>query len=219
MKVTTDACLFGALQPSFDKRGNGKKILDIGAGTGLLSLMMAQKNPLAKITGIEIEAKTAEEARKNIAESTFEEVNIQSIDILDFKTNELFNHIISNPPFHESQLASDNSLKNIAHHSSSLTLKNLFEIINNLLEPDGTASVLIPYYREAEAKYLALANLLYTQKVYHVRQTPGHSIFRSIIFFSKNITPQENDEIVIKDANNRYTPEFISLLKPFYLYL
>ena len=219
MKVTTDACLFGAAQPLFKHRGEGKKILDIGAGTGLLSLMTAQLNPLAEITGIEIDAATAAEAMENVALSTFNEVQIINANILDFQSPTLFDHIISNPPFHEAQLPSDNELKNMAHHSTALSLEHLFIIIQRLLKPEGTASVLIPHYREPEARYLALANSLFTRKVIRVRQTPDHAFFRSILFLSGLTANSVNIEMSIKDEKGKYTREFTALLKPFYLYL
>jgi tRNA1Val (adenine37-N6)-methyltransferase len=219
MKVTTDACLFGALQPVFENRGRGKRLLDIGAGTGLLSLMLAQMNPLSDITGVEIDLKTAEEAQANVNGSDFAETKIIHSDILDFEPDEFFDHIISNPPFYESQLTSENILKNMAHHSTTLTLESLFRTINSLLKPEGTSSVLIPHYREAEARYLALAHSLFAQKTIQVRQTPEHAYFRSIIFFSRKPANPETAEIIIRDENGRYTPEFTKLLKPFYLYL
>jgi tRNA1Val (adenine37-N6)-methyltransferase len=174
---------------------------------------------LASITGIEIDEKTAEEALTNVQGSPFAEVKIIKDDILHFRPKEHFDHIISNPPFHESQLASDNALKNIAHHSAGLTLDNLFRSIHTLLKPEGTASVLIPHYREPEAGYLALAQSLFTQRIIRVKQTPEHAFFRSILFFSRKSSNKDIEEITIKDSGGDYSPEFKSLLKPFYLYL
>lgn len=219
MKVTTDACLLGALQPVFPNDGAGKRILDIGAGTGLLSLMVAQLNPLAKITGVEIDPETASEARSNAEASPFANVEIIEGDILDFNHVKPFDHIVTNPPFYESQLASEDNRKNLALHSTSLRLEQLLEVINRLLHPEGSASVLIPHYREAEARHHGRANDLFPEKSLLIRQTPNHSYFRNIMFFSRKTVDTIMEECTIKGHNGEYSQEFTQWLKPFYLYL
>ena len=219
MKVTTDACLFGALLPHFHPSA-GVRMLDIGTGTGLLSLMAAQRNPGANITAVEIDKAAAEEAAGNIADSPFSRnISIVQQDIFQYDPVEPFQHIFSNPPFYEHQLASPHSKKNIAHHSTALTLTDLLAFIDHWLLPTGTASLLLPYYREEEAVRSAMAEKLFAQTIVRVKQTPGHAYFRSIVHFARTKADPTIEEIVIRDTEDRYTPAFITLLQPFYLNL
>ena len=151
MKVTTDACLFGAwcareIQKSLvqlikrDVPGPGvqKKLtlLDIGTGTGLLSLMIAQKNKIL-IDAVEIEKEAAEQAEKNAAASPWvNQLEVFHQDIISFK-NDQYDFIVSNPPFYENELASPQQKKNIAHHSHLLTTAQLTEQIKYKLAPNG----------------------------------------------------------------------------------
>lgn len=220
MKVTTDSCLFGALQPILPEEGKEKKILDIGAGTGLLSLMMAQLNPGATITAVEIEAGAAREASRNFAISPFSlRLNVIQENILNFKPEQPFDYIICNPPFHEAQLSSPDRGRNLAHHGADLKMDELLSITPGLLTGNGTLSLLLPFYREAEIQAMAAANGFYCQKMVRVRQTPKHDFFRSVLFLGRSDTHFQVNEMVIRDENNAYSPEFQSLLHPFYLNL
>lgn len=138
MKVTTDACLFGAWCAEEIQSLNGKKnILDIGTGTGLLPLMIAQKNS-ASIDAIEIEKASADEAIQNIQASPFAEtIHVIQADISGYQPPEKYDIIICNPPFYEDELQSPDALKNVAHHGTHLKLEQLFQIINVLLKEQG----------------------------------------------------------------------------------
>ncbi len=221
MKVTTDACLFGAMLPRFQDDGTGIRFLDIGAGTGLLSLMAAQLNPKATIVGVEIDEETAKEAAQNVGMSPFKnQISIIHTDALYYKPEIKFDHIISNPPFYEDQLNSPQSKKNIAHHEAGLSLKNLVPIIKkNLMQPFGRASILIPHYREEELISLYSHEKLYPFLIVRAKQSPKHPFFRSMIYFGQKKGKPFQTVITIRDANNQYTPEFIGLLRPFYLNL
>src|SRR5437868_5022622 len=125
MKVCTDACLFGAYIANELQSIPVNTILDIGAGTGLLSLMLAQKTT-AVIDAVEIDNAAFEQAKENIAASPWKEkINTYHADISTFKTGKRYEHIISNPPFFEDDLRSNDEKKNFAKHDSSLTLENL----------------------------------------------------------------------------------------------
>ncbi len=219
MKVCTDSCLFGSLLP-----GNAHihHVLDIGAGTGLLSLMYAQKNTHSKIDAVEIYADAALEAQQNFSKSIFaDRLKIFQADIAAFakETNKRYDLIISNPPFYERDLKSGNSSKDIAHHSEALSLQSLCLIIEDLLSEKGTACLLLPYHRQEESKKLFLQQRLFCVKEISVKQTVNHQPFRVVQFFSRENTNNENKEITIKDEKNEYTEEFVWLLKDYYLYL
>lgn len=219
MKVTTDSCLFGSIQPIFQP-SEGISMLDIGAGTGLLSLMVAQNNPGATITAVEINGATAAEAAENIAASSFSRnITVVESNILNFTPNEKYHHIFCNPPFYENQLLSPSKGKNVAHHTDGLTLAMLIPLIEKWLLPTGTASLLIPFYRENEVLELINTNNLVPSSIIRVKQSPAHKPFRSILMFCQKEQECYQTEIIIRNKENQYTPDFIRLLKPFYLNL
>ena len=136
MKVTTDACVFGAwiTEEIKSQKLKVKSVLDIGAGTGLLSLMLAQKNPEMKIDAIEIDKDAAEQAKVNSGSSPWkEQINIIQADVKEYSFEKEFDLIISNPPFYEKEIRSATDSKNVAHHSDNLTLKELLMIIKGNL--------------------------------------------------------------------------------------
>jgi tRNA1Val (adenine37-N6)-methyltransferase len=133
MKVTTDACLFGAWSSEIINKGLFAKdnALEIGAGTGLLSLMVAQKNNIT-IDAVEIDASASQQAAENIVASPWKErISIHHSDILRFDNHKKYDCIFSNPPFYENEIDSINDKKNLAHHGLGLKLDVLFEIMSN----------------------------------------------------------------------------------------
>src|SRR5689334_16561633 len=139
MKVTTDSCLFGAWLTNRLGESFGQSVLDIGTGTGLLSLMFGQKNPNAIIDAIEIDAEAAQQAKENVEQSPWgERINVTNADIRRVAdTLPAYDIVICNPPFHENQLSSDSYQKNTAHHSTELSLEDLLRIIPGRLKEEG----------------------------------------------------------------------------------
>jgi len=218
MKVTTDACLFGAWCANKIKEINPKNILDIGAGTGLLSLMLAQ-NINALIDAVEIDEQATSQAKQNINTSLFEnKISIHHSPIQNFETNILYDFIITNPPFFENDLHSNNSQRNTALHSTQLQLTELIVHIKRLLKPEGYFAILLPYHRAIYFESLAKNFYLINKTV--VQQTTQHNYFRTMLFYSNsNNQKTEINSICINQSNNIYTKEFIELLQPYYLYL
>ena len=219
MKVTTDSCLFGSLFQVEDS----KNVLDIGTGTGLLSLMYAQKNPAAKIDAIELDEAAAKQAEDNFKSSPWSE-NIQTIcaDAKTYLFTGKYDTIICNPPFYENELSSDDIRKNQAHHDEGLRLKDVFQLIQNNLSPGGKFYLLLPYKRNNELKNLLSDFDFGLEKIIFFRQTPAHLYFRNVLVGC--LHPVADDEIkiqelIIKDEHNNYTPAFVSLLKDYYLHL
>ena len=225
MKVTTDGCLFGAwvaekvrsLEPGVSN------VLDIGTGTGLLSLMLAQKDPNLHIDAIEIDKEAAEQATENIAASPWaDRIRVNHTDAKEFQSNRYYDLIISNPPFYENELKSGKSQKDVAHHSEGLQLKDLLVIIKNNLKPDGLFCLLLPYKRNAEAKILLNEAGLHITEITFVRQSTNHDFFRIMIMGKTGTNEQAEtmiDEISIKNDNNQYTLAFTNVLKEYYLHL
>lgn len=232
MKVTTDACLFGAWVA--EKVSSFKKVtpekgsaistaLDIGTGTGLLSLMLLQKNPSLKVDAIEIDKDAALQAKENIASSPWNEaITIINTDVKKHTSPVQYDIIISNPPFYERELKGDNLKKNTAHHDEGLLLSELLQIIKQLLNPSGSFYLLLPYKRLNEAILLFCQHELAADSVVHVRQTIKHNYFRVMIKgkMKKDLEiPFDKREISVWNEEQQYTTEFINLLKDYYLYL
>jgi tRNA1Val (adenine37-N6)-methyltransferase len=224
MKVCTDACLFGAWVSEIVNRQSqiANKILDIGAGTGLLPLMVAQKSNQAIIDAVEIDKSAATQCSFNFQQSPWNErlhVHHSSIQQFNQSSNQLYNFIISNPPFFENDLKSKNTKRNIALHSDALSLEELLFAINSLLIEDGNFAVLLPFHRSDFFEKLVSKKNYFLQKKILVKQTPKHEYFRSMSFFGKQEMSKNISSIIIKDEENKYTGEFALLLKDYYLNL
>jgi len=217
MKVTTDACLFGAWVAKYLPKLN--RVLDIGGGTGLLSLMLAQQNK-SNITAVEIETACFQQLQENIQQSPYaERINAVHGNILDFSTDLPFDAIVTNPPFYEQQLKSDNQSINQARHDESLQLNDLIKKANTLLDSDGSLFVLLPFYRNEECLALAKTHGFYPKQIAVVRQTPNHNPFRMMYWFVKNQESCQEEAMTIRNSNGSYTEDFSELLKDYYLYL
>lgn len=225
MKVSTDACIFGALlakafaNSELQQPDTTSTYLDIGTGTGLLSLMLAQKSK-GIITAVDIEEGAAKQAAKNIADSIFaKKINVFKEDILRFEPANKMDGIFCNPPFYEADLHSPDVQKNAAKHDTTLTLQPLSVYVEKHLKPTGVFSILLPYQRVNEFVEMALISGLYLRKKILVRHSPKHTFFRGILFFKKMETSLENSSLLIRNEEGNYTAEFIELLKDYYLNL
>ena len=219
MKVCTDACLFGAYIANELQTNTVKNILDIGTGTAILSLLLAQKTAAA-IDAVEIDSAAFTQAKKNIEQAGFAaKITVFNVDILNFTTSKKYDYIISNPPFFESDLKSEDDKKNSAKHDTSLTLVELLHCINLHLSADGVFAVLVPYHRSDYFEAAAEKINFYLNKKIGVKQTPEHNYFRTIFIFSRKKNTAEEEELIIKNEEGNYSAEFIRLLKDYYLYL
>ena len=217
MKVTTDSCLFGAWIAN-QLNEQVRTVLDIGAGTALLSLMIAQENNCS-IEAVEIEPAAAHEAVENIRSSPWatqlklREGNINTLDLGKYDC------IISNPPFYEKDLNSPAVNKNIAHHSHDLTLAELMKIISEHLAPTGIFFLLIPYRRKTEILNLIKSKNLFVSEIIEVSHSRNHLPARLMILGTRQAAQQRECSFFIQDETGKYSDEFIHLLKKYYLYL
>ena len=218
MKVTTDASLFGAWVAHYSSQC--KKALDIGGGTGLLSLILAQKNE-TEIDIIEIEETCFGQMKENIEQTEWKNrINCIAKDIRDYNPSFQYSLIISNPPFHEGQLKSDDASINLARHGNDLTLEVLFKKVNELLTEEGDFYLLGPSYRDQETISIASKNGFHLKNKVAVKQSVFHDPFRIMYAFSrKNHSEGLIKEIIIKDSKDQYTEDFIMYLKDYYLYM
>lgn len=220
MKVCTDACLFGAWVVNSFPIKNAENVLDIGTGTGLLSLMIAQHSS-AKIEAVEIDESAANQAMDNFNHSPWKErLQVHTCSIIDFASshNKTFDFIITNPPFFEHQLKSNDQQRNLAMHSANLTLSELADCLVKLMKEDGSAAILLPWDRSAEWKNLAKDFGLFITHEVGIKQTKNHTYFRTMILMKKSASQPIFKEIFIKD-DLQYSKDFSELLAPFYLAL
>ena len=217
MKVSTDSCLFGAWVASFQK--NAYNTLDIGCGTGLLTLMLAQKSN-SFFDCVEIESECFEQLTENISGSKSKNhCAIYNEDIRNFKSEKKYDLIISNPPFYENQLNSTFDKVNLARHQSGLLLIDLFIIAEKLLTEEGRFFLLLPGFRRTECIEKARSLNFFPEHIVDVKQTNKHAIFRSMFCFTKIPTQTTVEEIIIKEADGNYSDVFVSLLKDYYFRL
>jgi tRNA1Val (adenine37-N6)-methyltransferase len=223
MKVTTDACLFGAWAAGRIEHNasncEARRMLDIGTGTGLLTLMVAQKNPAAWIDAVEIDEDAAKEAADNFEVSVWKDkVKVIHTDLLEYESDELYDFIITNPPFFDNDLKSDSAKRNLAMHGNALSLDDLLTSIKRLLRADGQFAILLPAHRFVEFEEKALSIGFYLTEKVLVKQTPKHTGFRTMLLFGFQKVDTLEKQLIIKE-NDVYTAEFIDLLKDYYLYL
>ena len=223
MKVCTDACLFGGWSAADAQLQSAKNILDIGSGTGLLSLMLAQQSA-AHITAIEIEAGAFEQTKNNFDLSPWKDrLNVVHSSIQDYaakhKAN-LFDCIITNPPFYEGDLNSPDNAKNLAARSTALPWDAMADVAASLLQENGAWYVLVPTLRAYTMQKLAMNYGLQLSQECLMYNDAKHLPIRAMLKFvkQKEATIQRN-KIVIKNADQSYTTVFINYLKEYYLHL
>lgn len=216
MKVCTDACIFGAWLARHWK-GAGGNLLDIGTGTGLLSLLIAQQTK-CNIDAIEIEPAACQQANDNFKSSPWSN-RIREIegDISTFHPDQLYDFVISNPPFYEQDLVSKDAKRNIALHSSALTVERLISAVDNVIQPNGKWAVLLPSRRRDQAITIAAMKGWSLIKECMIRDHPGSKPFRFCMLFSKPATNEIQTEDVYIKENGGYSEWMQHLLQPYYL--
>lgn len=222
MKVCTDACLFASWAADKIRSDDLEitSVLDIGTGTGLLTLMLAQKLP-ALFDAIEIDKAAFEQAKENFLNSPWSErLTAYNADVKEFGFVKQYDVIVSNPPFFEGSLNSPDSRKNTAKHASALTFDELAAIICSQLKEEGKFYLLLPFADFPKFAEKACGKSLFLNQQVHIRQTPQHACFRTMGVFSKlQQADVDTGIITIKNDENHYTKEFKELLKEYYLHL
>lgn len=217
MKVSTDACIQGAWTPISTEI---KTVLDIGCGTGLLSLMLAQRNNELHIDALEIDPLAAKQAKENVANSIFShQISVIACDAKTWKKESPYDIIICNPPFFSQSLKGNNPSRNMARHNDEFSFDDLLNVIDINLKNDGTASILLPFselkrWESALSKTTLIATISLLIKPFK-HQMPN----RVIMILSKKEGTNMTKELVIYQAPKQYSSEFTDLLRPFYLHL
>ncbi len=215
MKVTTEGCLFGA---RIEVQGTEKSILDIGTGTGLLALMLAQRSR-ATITAVEVDGKSASEATTNFAGSPWKSrlhCIHQSIQEYASEETEKFDLIVSNPPFFSNHKKSD-SAKDVAIHDDHLNQEELVTAVRSLLSESGRFWVMYPTYEFQLFKAVCINKGFSCANETRVLNKAGLPPLRTIGMFQRETSPKVEDQLVIRDGSGHYTQELQDLLREFYL--
>ena len=217
MKVSTDACIQGAWTPVDNSTAN---VLDIGTGTGLLSLMLAQRNECIYIDAIEIDVTAAEQAKANISESKFAaRIDIVQGDVMDYSFSKQYDLIICNPPFFQNSLLGDNPSRNIARHTLTLRYADVISVMKNVLKNDGYLSILLPHSELSCWEVLIQEQKVSCNAMLFIHPMIDKPANRVVCICSFLPTETEVHHLYIKDIKGVYTKEFIELMAPYYLFL
>ncbi|MDA7706152.1 MAG: methyltransferase [Flavobacteriaceae bacterium] len=219
MKIGTDAVLLGAWT-GLDSQPNS--ILDIGAGTGILALIMAQRSTAELIDALEIDADAYEQCVENFENSDWGDRLFCYHASLDEFTEEIedqYDLIISNPPFYTDTFKTENEVRNQARFEDAMPFNELLKSVSQLLSPTGHFNVVIPFSEETSFIELAAKEGLYPSKILTIRGQKSSPLKRSMICFTFKKQAIETRELVIEIARHQYTKEYTSLTKDFYLKL
>jgi len=217
MKIGTDGVLLGAWT---SLQNNPKSILDIGTGTGLIALMLAQRSWAETIDALEINDEAYKQCVDNFESSPWGDRLFCFHAGLDKFLDDIedpYDLIVSNPPFYSEEVSSGNSARDVARQNQSLPFEELIEGVSKLLSFDGIFSTIIPYKEEVQFIDLAEQTGLYPEHITRVKGNPTSEIKRSLLQFSFNKKEVLKDELTIEVERHQYTSEYIALTKGFYL--
>jgi len=219
MKIGTDGVLLGAWT-SLERKPNS--ILDIGAGTGVLALMMAQRSSAELIDAIEIDENAYEQCVENFEESIWNDRLFcyhASLEEFVDEMDETYDLIISNPPFHEENYQTENTQRNQARFTNSLSFEELLKSSVKLLTSHGILAVVIPHQHEKKFLKQAEKNNLFPQRITHVKGNENSSIKRSLLQLGKEKQHQTPSILTLEKKRHLYTEEYKNLVADFYLKL
>jgi tRNA1Val (adenine37-N6)-methyltransferase len=217
MKVGTDGCLLGAWA---DCMLRPQHVLDIGAGTGLMSLMLAQRFPQVKIEAVEIGEECATQCRENISNSPWtDRIATHNVAIQNFEHSAIFDLIVCNPPFFSNSFASPNQARHTARHDDSLSVDQLFASVKRLLSANGVFSLIIPTDRISDFATASQKHSLFIKRKTWVKATPTKAAKRVLLSFGYLKAESEENEMFIETSRGNYSEDFRNLLADFYLYL
>jgi len=218
MKVGTDGVLLGA----WASVENVISILDIGTGTGLMALMLAQRSN-ANIVAIDNEPSACRDAKLNSASSPWSsriEVVEKSLQDYSTETQQAFDCVVCNPPFFSNSLKPVEAKRSIARHNDGLPFDVLMECVSLILQPTGYFSIILPIAVETEFRMLAANYRLFPSRITRVKPKPSVEPARVLLEFSvEGVLESENVLTIETDKHHEYQPEFIEMVKDFYLKL
>lgn len=216
MKIGTDSVLLGA----WTSINNPHTILDIGAGTGVLSLMLAQRSSAQQIEALEIDEAAYVQCSENFENSPWNDrLFCYHASLLEFveEVDETFDLIICNPPFYSEDYKSKDQARDLARFNDAMPFEHLIYAVVNLLNPNGLFSVIVPKKEELNLTELAAQGGLFPKRILHVRGRTNSQIKRSLIEFTFIASKVEIKELIIETERHQYTEAYIDLTRDFYL--
>ncbi len=214
MKISTDAVLLGALAEA----NSPQHILDIGTGTGVVSLMLAQRFPEALITAVEIDSDASEQAAENFKESPFSNrLQVKNVRFQDFAEDQPFDLIVSNPPYFPDHLKSQDYKRNQALHTDALSFEELLQKAAKLLKEDGQLWVILPPRQMSDFSDLGRGFSLRPIKRMQVKDTASKPVIREIVGFSFGRDTADSEEIHLKNGDGSFSDAYSSLISGFLL--
>jgi tRNA1Val (adenine37-N6)-methyltransferase len=214
MKVGTDGVLLGA----WVNAGSPGRILDIGTGTGLIALMMAQKFPDALIEAIEPEKAAFEEAKFNFVQSLWtERLKVNNVSLQEFSSQEKYDLIVSNPPFYNSTFKQLNESRAMARHTQGLSYSELLNNSHRLLNSNGLCFFVFPFSEELSFVKTAAEAGLYPGRICRVRGNENTDFKRVLLCLGTEKNTLKEEELIIEKSRGVYTDEYVALTREFYL--
>ena len=218
MKIGTNGVLLGAWTPL---ENNPKSVLDIGTGTGIIALMLAQRSNAEQIDALEIDESAYEQAVENFESSPWSDRLFcfhAGLDEFVEEPEDEYDLIVSNPPFFSEEYRSENEQRDLARFQEAMPFEDLVEAADLLLSENGIFSVIIPFNEEDRFIELCANVELFPIKITRVKGTQNTKIIRSLLAFKRfELAVLTSDELVIEISRHEYTPEYIALTKDFYL--
>ncbi len=214
MKVGTDGTLLGA----WAKADNPKQILDIGTGTGIIAMMMAQRFENAQVKAIELEINASQQAAENFQNTRWSNRLIsEHISLQNFQHTPSFDLIVSNPPYFENNLKPTRKQRKQARHTDTLSFESLIEYSSKLLNKNGSLAIILPSENKSKVEKIAKNHKLHINRLCWVKGTEKTTIKRALLQFSFQENRLEETTLIIEKERHLYTDEYTRLCKDFYL--
>lgn len=212
-KVATDGVLLGV----WGRVEGAHSILDIGSGSGLISLMAAQREPAAMVTGIDVEPEAIEQSRENVRQSPFHNrINIEQADVRTFQ-HEKFDAILCNPPFYTEDTTPPDGARYLARNAQALPFDELIHAVVRLLNDDGHFSVMLPTSEHAAFTAQCMSEGLYLERICHIQTVQRKPAKRTLITYSFKPSENVKQESLILQEGNEKSKAYRDLARDFYL--
>lgn len=214
MKISTDAVLLGALANA----ENPCKILDVGTGTGVIALMLAQRFPDSRIQAVEIDPDAASQARENFEMSSFSSrMEVWEGGFQEFSPIDKFDLIVSNPPYFPDHLKSSNAQRNLALHNDGLPFGDLLKKVSAILAPDAKFWVILPPRQMLDLEKMARLFGLFPSQKFTIQDNPAKPVIREVVSFELEEKIIAQNEIFIKEDSDGFHDSYRKLISGFLL--
>ena len=214
MRINTDGVLLGAMTD----HSNVSSVLDIGTGTGVIALMMAQKFPNAHVYAVEIDKQASERAKENFENSNFSDrLTIINSDIFQWKNDMRFDLIVSNPPFYINSLHNPDQRRKVAKHTDVEFFQGMFKFAADQLEQHGSLQIIVPVELLDKLIEEGKSNGLHLQKQIDIQSFADSQPFRSILSFGRENLKLVQDNFIIYKERSQHSDSYKHILKPYFL--